>query len=300
VSPPAIRVGGIDYLNALPLTRYLTAPGEPPLSVSDQAPSALASALRAGRLDVALAPVVEYLACEDYRVVPGICISSYGAVESIRFYYRGPIEEVRRVGLDTSSRTSALLTRLLFRERWRGAPRFLPLEPQAGLRWLEGEEAGSSGDAAGGAALGSLDALLLIGDAALRSTRPCGWEVLDLGTEWSRWTGLPFVYAFWICRREIGSPALVRRLEAAKRTGIARVDDIVRGLHLPRVGLDASQAREYLRRTIQFDLGPAQIEGLAAFFRLLERNGLIAAAPRPLSFVETGVVAASAGRRDLT
>ena len=134
-----------------------------------------------------------------------------------------------------------------------------------------------------------LDAVLLIGDAALRSSRVTGWEVRDLGTEWTRWTGLPFVYAFWMCRGGTCPVSLTERLEEAKRVGLARIDDIVESLDLPgSIGLDAAACRDYLRRTIQFDLGPEQLDGLAFFYGLLEQHGLVAAAPASLRFVAEG------------
>ncbi|MBI4601297.1 MAG: menaquinone biosynthesis protein [Planctomycetes bacterium] len=255
-----VRVGGIDYLNALPLTRYLAGGGSPPLEVSNHAPSALASKLRSGELDLALAPVVEYPAREEYRVLPRICIASYGEVRSIRFYHRRPLADLRRVGLDASSRTSALLTRLLFRELWRGTPRFVDAAPP------EAEAALAAPADRRGA---SLDGILLIGDVALRNAAPLGWEVLDLGTVWTRWTGLPFVYAFWIWRGGPAPAGLLERFERAKAAGLARVDDIVREAPLPP-GLDAPAARHYLGRVLGYDLGGAQVEGLIEFFSRLE------------------------------
>ena len=291
---PPVRVGGIDYLNALPLTRYLRTSGEPRLDVSEHAPSVLASSLRAGELDVALAPVVEYLAREEYTVVPGLCISSYGAVESIRFYARREPSKVRVVAVDTSSRSSVLLLRLLYRELWRGRPRFVPAAPERLLRVLgasstsstspDAPDAPDAQDAQDGA---GPDAVLVIGDAALRSSAGPGWELLDLGTEWTRWTGLPFVYAFWIWRGGPAPGGLVRRFQEARDVGLARVDDIVAGVSLPEEGpFTSADCRDYLRRSIQYDLGPRQIEGLELFFSLLERNGLTAARPRAISYVD--------------
>lgn len=272
-----IRLGGIDYLNALPLTRYLESGGVPALDVSDHPPSRLATLLHAGELDVAVAPVVEYLRRPQYEVAPGICISSYGAVESIRLYFRRPLSETRAVGLDTSSRSSALLVRLLYRELWGGHPRFSQLDPQEACKVLA---KGGGGDTPVDAE-GSLDAILLIGDAALRQPQPTGWEVIDLGTEWSRWTGQPFVYAFWICREGVLSDALLARLYEAKRHGIAKIDEISRECGAAR-GIGEVACRHYLRQTIQYDFGPSEQEGLRLFFSLLERNGLVATPLRPV------------------
>jgi chorismate dehydratase len=269
-----VRVGGIDYLNALPLTHYLAtaaSDGGPAILLSNHPPSALADKLRGGELDAALVPVVEYLARPSYRIFPGPCISSYGEVRSIRLYHRKPLREARLVGIDSSSRTSALLTRLLFEELWLGKPEYVELSPEASLALIE---AGDRPAAAGGEAP---DAALLIGDAALSARPGAGWDCSDLGTEWTRLTGLPFVYAFWVWRGGPSLPGLTDLFLRAKDTGTARIDDIVNAVSLPGK-MDAPLARDYLRRVIQYDLGPLQLEGLALFFEKLHSARL---APEP-------------------
>ncbi len=315
--PPALRVGGIDYLNALPLTEYLSLDGTPAIDLRNLAPSALATGLREGDLDVALVPVVEYLERDDYLIIPDICVSSYGAVESIRLYFRRPLGELRRVGLDASSCTSALLTRLFLRTLWISQPEVLSIEPAAALRYLSSEEVGSRSAGAREPIAGpaDLDALLLIGDTALHRDVPAGWRCIDLGNEWTRLTGLPFVYAFWVCRgdacpRGAAQAELVDRFRRARDVGLCHIDDIVRryveslrGDETRRPARGAARVegtageeggatwvaevrwREYLSRAIQYDLGPAQLEGLEHFFALVGREGLHARAPRPLRFV---------------
>ncbi len=319
--PSTLRVGGIDYLNALPLTEYLTLEGSPAIDLQNLAPSALATGLRAGDLDVALVPVVEYLERDDYLIIPDICVASYGAVQSIRLYHRRPLTELRRVGLDSSSRTSALLARLFLRTRWRSDPEILTIEPWAALDYLASQEP-STGRAGGGEPIDGpddLDAVLLIGDTALRQDVPAGWRFIDLGNEWTRLTGLPFVYAFWVCsgdtcRRGEASEGLVDRFREARDVGISHIDDIVRRYvqtgrgagadaassnrgatrSVPRSAFGSEGAatwteevrwRDYLSRVIEYGLGPAQLEGLEQFFSLLGREGLHGGAPRPLRFV---------------
>ncbi len=255
------RVGAIDYLNALPLTRYLKEAGEPALSVSSHSPAVLAEKLRCGELDIALVPVVEYLARKEYRVLPGISIASYGEVRSIRFFHRRELSQLRLVGLDDSSRTSAALTRILFHDLWKGRPELVPLSPADGVRGLE-----SGGHFEGREAL---DGLLLIGDAALTAQVPSGWESIDLGMEWTRWTGLPLVYALWVWRGGPAPSGLTQKLVAAKQQGIARIDDIVRE-HCSKSGGDPVSCRHYLYRTIQYDLDRVHIDGLLEYVRRLE------------------------------
>lgn len=271
----SLRVGGIDYLNAQPLIHSLldhasVADRELPLEVSLHRPRVLAELLGTGNLDVALVPVV---ACfdpgRDWRIVPGLSIASWGPVRSIRLYHRAPLERVTRVALDASSRTSVVLTRLLFIERWGARPAFESVEPGRLRSEILGVELDSE-----------YDAVLLIGDDALSCGRYPGWEEVDLGSEWTGWTGLPFVYAVWAARdfgnaeESIGA-ALTERLLDARWRGFARIDEIVAHGRRP-AGLGEAECRDYLVRTIRYDLGREELEGLELFVRRSRAAGLLA------------------------
>ncbi|HLU47373.1 MAG TPA: menaquinone biosynthesis protein [Planctomycetota bacterium] len=268
-----LRVGAIDYLNARPLVVSLDPDGDPPLEIENHRPSVLAERLARGELDVALVPVVTCVdPAHDWRVLPGISISSWGPVRSIRLYHRAPLESVRRVALDTSSRTSVILTRLLFAKRWGARPGFEPVDP-ATLRTKVLRDAREPGDA------GAFDAALVIGDDALSCGRFPGWDEVDVGLEWTSFTGLPFVYAVWACRVPPGGedelpPDLAERFLAARWRGFARIDEIVARGRRPD-GLSEAECRDYLARTIRYDLGPAEIEGLETFLSLARGEGIL-------------------------
>ncbi len=261
-----LRVGGIDYLNSRPLLEALPAALGPEIEIENHSPSELARRLRSGDLDIALVPVAEFFSGPpEYRIVPGISISSYGPVESIRFFHHKPLREIETVGLDSSSMTSSLLVRLLFAEIWapgRPAPSFTPISPKEGKLAFSGEDS-------------DFDAILLIGNEALEASFPADWETVDLGTEWTRLTGLPFVYAFWVYRGP-PIPGLVEALWRSRDLGKARIDEIVEKGPLPS-GMSPAGARRYLCRMIQHELGPAQIEGLLEFQRRARNLGLLAA-----------------------
>ena len=138
--------------------------------------------------------------------MPGAAIASRGPVRSVCLFHRGPLERVRRVALDTSSRTSSALVRVLLRERLGHDPQYVPMAP--GLVDM----------------LAVADAALMIGDPALDHEGDV--PRLDLGEEWLRVTGLPFVFAFWAGRAGSVSPAGVRRLQTALAAGVAHVDEI--------------------------------------------------------------------------
>ncbi len=281
-----LKVGGIDYLNSRPLIETFDQVAGREVELFNEPPSELARLLREGELDVALIPVAEYLTQSsetEYQIVPGLGISSYGKVESIKLFYHGALSEIQRVGLDRSSMSSVLLTKLLFHSkpdaRWRGEkhvglPQFEKLTVESGIEQVEKSIDPSQ----------SSMAILLIGDAAIKAKPGSGWSTLDLGLEWTRWTGLPFVYAFWAYR---GKPpkGLIRCLEEVAKTGFAAIDRIVDQSHRP-TGMNRDEALRYLSHVIRFRLQDAEIKGLTEFSHRLNEAGLVKD-PQPLRFIDS-------------
>ncbi|HLJ98156.1 MAG TPA: menaquinone biosynthesis protein [Gemmataceae bacterium] len=252
-----IRIGAVNYLNTKPLIYDLPLLA-PEVELVLDVPSRLADQLHAGSLDVALIPVIEYFRAGGYAIVPDIAIASRGPVLSVTLFSRVPWPEIRRVALDEGSRTSAVLAQILLRRRHDVQPELelLPLDRNA-------EESNA-------------DAVLLIGDRAMRACLPGFAHAFDLGQEWFDWTGLPFVYAVWAVRAgaELGPVAVA--LNEAKRRGCGRLG-IIAEQEAPRLGLDAGFCRRYLSTIIRFDLGPQEQAGLDHFYQLACELGL---APR--------------------
>src|SRR6516164_5730003 len=176
-----VRIGAVNYLNTKPLICDLDELA-PDARLSLELPSRLADLLAEGDLDVALIPSIEYFRAGTYRVVPDIAIASRGPVLSVTLFSRVPWSGIRRVALDEGSRTSAALCQVLLRKRHGVHPEFVPLPLDH-----EAENADT-------------DAVLLIGDRAMRACLPGFAHAFDLGQEWHDWTGLPFVYAVWAVR----------------------------------------------------------------------------------------------------
>src|SRR5262249_53051898 len=147
---------------------------DPRFRLSAEVPSVVAERLHEGDIDLGTIPSIEY-AFGDYAIVPGIAIASRGPVRSVCLYFDGPLCAVRRVAVDTSSRTSAALVKILLHERLGGDLEYVPMGP-------------SLDDM-----LAAADAALLIGDPALYAASDV--PRLDLGEEWTKATGLPFVYS---------------------------------------------------------------------------------------------------------
>jgi len=250
-----LRLGVVSYLNAEPLVSGLES--EAAFELQRDLPARVAERLHAGEIDLGLLPSIEY-ARGDYALVPGVAIASRGPVRSVRLLLPGPLEAVRRVALDQSSRTSQALCRILLRERLGRDPEYVQMAPDAE------------------AMLGAADAALLIGDPALYLD--LGGPSLDLGEEWTRTTGLPFVYAFWAGRPGVIDAAGVGRLQDALARGRERLPAIAAAYN----GLGAGQAarsESYLRENVVYRLGEEELLGLREFYRRAALLGLIERAP---------------------
>ena len=257
-----LRIGAVQYLNTRPLVHGLSAAGD----LVYDLPSRLADGLSAGRLDVALIPSVEALR-GGYRIVSDACIGCRGPVMSVKVFFRTPPDRVTTLAVDEGSRTSAALARVLLAERHGIRPRVESLPIGAGLR-----------DTAA-------DAVLLIGDRAIEARgadRMTGafQVVWDLGDEWCRWTGLPFVFAVWAVRDGVEPGTLVDRLAAARDAGVANLAAIA-AVEAAAHGLTVPQCLSYLRDNLHYVLGVREREALERFGRHAAELGLLPAHVRP-------------------
>jgi chorismate dehydratase len=254
-----LRLGVVSYLNAAPLVYGLEQ--EPGLELVRDVPSRIADRLHAGELELGMIPSIEY-AFGDYAIVPGVAIASRGPVRSVVLHHRVPLEALRRVALDTSSRASVALVKTLLQQRLGRQPEYVAMAPELP------------------AMLEACDAALVIGDRALalESELPR----LDLGEEWQRQTGLPFVYAFWAGPRGAVSAADVARLQRALRDGLGRLGTIAASYNGAAAGRRETN-EAYLRSNIVFAFGDEEAAGLREFYRRAHALGLIPRAPE-LSF----------------
>lgn len=258
-----IRLGAVDYLNARPLTHGLDR--RPDLfSLRYDPPSLCAVLLHEEQIDVGMIPAIEYCRGPEYRIVPGMGIISARTVASVALFTKVPVEEVRTIAADTSSRTSNALLRILCHERFGIAPEFRPMAPDVDTM------------------LAAADAALIIGDPALfLDPAEKGVEKIDLGEQWTDMTGLPFVWAFWAGRPDALTPDGVVALEQARDAGVAHADAIAAEYGGPA---RAALGQAYLRENIQYDLGGREIAGVRKYFELAARHGLIDATREPMFY----------------
>ena len=211
--------------------------------------------LTAEEADAALIPVIEYQRIPDLRVVPGACVASRHMVRSVVLASRVPIDQVRSVALDSSSRTSAGLIRIILGKFLGVEATYEQLPPRID-QMLEGK-----------------DAALIIGDPAMLIDRS-SLRVYDLAEEWYRHTGLPFVFAFWAVRGNSTKWPGEVDFVSAKNEGLAHANEIA-AEYAHRLGLPEAELLHYLTRNIAYDLDEECLRGLALYYQLAAECELI-------------------------
>jgi len=250
-----IRIGAVTYLNSKPLIEGLAAL-LPEAELTLDYPSRLADELEAGNLDVALVPSVEVLRNPQYEIVSDACVATRGPVMSVKLYSRVPLGEIRSLALDEGSRTSAALARTMLAERYGVDPRLESLPIECSPRSVK------------------TDALLIIGDRAMHPPDEPFFATWDLGEEWLRWSGLPFVFAVWAARGGTDLGAVEEAFCRARDYGVDRAAEIARR-EAPHLGISETTAVHYLTKNLHFRLGPAERRGLRLFANLSARLGLV-------------------------
>ncbi|HWX56260.1 MAG TPA: menaquinone biosynthesis protein [Verrucomicrobiae bacterium] len=266
---PRLRISAISFLNTAPLMwdfeQGKTA-GELSeyFDLSYTVPAQCAEQLKAGTADIGIIPVAAYTSIPDLVVIPEVAIASKGPVRSILLISKVPLEKIRNVATDNSSRTSAALLEIFLGKFVGITPGFTPQTPdlEEMLRWH--------------------DACLLIGDPALQASA-AGCYVYDLAEQWHRWTGHPFVFAFWAVRKAaLGevSPGLdlSKAFQQSRDHGLLHLDEIA-ATWAPRLKLGKAVLREYLTNNIDYSLDSENLRGLKLFFRYAAECNVLPAAP---------------------
>jgi chorismate dehydratase len=277
-----LRISIVQYLNTAPLVwGFTNGPLVGRYDLSFTVPSQCAEALRAGAADIAIIPAIEYQRIPGLVVLPDLAIASQNRVRSLLILAKKPIEQVRSIALDRSSRSTQALTRILAAEHWKISPEFFETEPDLG------------------AMLARADAALLIGDPALslsiaiekKSTvSPQGravcqaailgipgaeiFHIYDVVGEWRKFSSLPAVMAVWAARPEVVTPEVLVDFSASRDFGLGQIPAIcleaARELKLPQPALES-----YLRHNIDFSLGKENRRGLERYFQEAAKLGLI-------------------------
>jgi chorismate dehydratase len=254
-----MRISAISYLNTAPLM-WGFEHGLGDFEISYTVPSQCAADLARGTADIGIIPSAAYATIPNLAIIPGVAIAAKQAVRSILLVSRKPLADIRTVALDNSSLTSVALVRLLFERFWGGDIEYLSANPDLH------------------AMLATSDAALLIGDPALQVDRT-RYKTWDLAEEWIRFTGKPFVFAFWAVRQDSLKDCrrnLAVDFQASLNWGLQSetLDEISR-IWSPRLGLSEPDVREYLTRNIHFYLDADCLEGLKLFYRYGHECGVL-------------------------
>jgi chorismate dehydratase len=251
-----IKTGVVEYLNTLPLI-YGLQKGRlsHKFELIKNVPSRLADDLKELLLDIALIPAIEYARLKGtFYIVPDLCIGADGPVKSVSLFFKKELSDIRRVALDTSSRTSVAMARLILSEKYNIKPEFISMKPDLNQM------------------LKSADAAVMIGDIALEEgMRTPHW--LDLAEEWKEWTGYPFVFALWAARDLEFPSNQLKLLSESLDLGMEHIDDIAEE-YAQTHPQDKKFYADYLRNNIQYRLTEDHLEGLRAFWEMSFYHGL--------------------------
>lgn len=270
---PRLRVSAISYLNTAPLMwNFEHEPTAHVLrnhfQIEYTIPSRCAELLANSQADIGIIPVAAYATIPDLRILPGIAIASHAAVRSILLVSERPLEQVRSVAIDSSSRTSAALVQVLFAKHFRQEVKFEQASPELDSM------------------LARHDAALLIGDPALKVDRS-RYRAWDLAEEWRVFSGKPFVFAFWAVRAAAAADEELARIgeifRESRDRGLMHFEEIAQEW-APKLSLSRDLIVSYLTENIHYSLGPEYIEGMQLFFRYADEMGVLPRAPE-LHFV---------------
>ena len=246
----SLRVGCVKYLNARPLIRGWSG------NVEFDHPSALCHRLAKSQLDVALVSSFEFLRNPIYRIVDDVSISSDGPVYSVVVAHRGEFSNIEEIELDPASETAVNLLRCLL------------------------AELGLTGSVPGSAGL-SL-ARLIIGDRAIRfrQNHAGEFQFWDLGEQWKKLTGLPFVYALWLIRPEVpDANSIAQRLRGLRDENLADIPVIVSDAVTDVADNKQEITQEFLDRYynehLRFSFGTREKQGLLTFADLCAKHGVL-------------------------
>ena len=260
-----MHISAISYLNTAPLMwdfeRGVAGQG---FDISYTVPSQCAVELQQRSADIGIIPSAACATVPGLAILPGVAIAATRAVRSILLVGKKPIEQIHTVALDSSSLTSVALVRILFEKYWKRAPRFNSLLPDLEAMLVEH------------------DAALLIGDPALKVDRS-KYATWDLAEEWIRFTGKPFVFAFWAVtqasaeRAPVDLAAIFQQsrdhgLEPRNLATIAETWSV-------KLGMAKMDVIEYLTANIHYYLDEACLEGLQLFYRYAHECNVIPGVP---------------------
>ena len=260
------RLAASSYLNSAPLIwSFLNGSHSGSVDFVEAVPAHCARLLAESTVEGALIPVIEYQRIPSGYLVPNVCVGSRKEVLSVVLVSKNKtLENIRSIALDESSRTSATLVKVIFRE-------FLEREPEWTTCAPHIQEMLEKNDAA-----------LIIGDPGMGFRRQ-GLNVWDMASLWREHTGLGFVFAMWMVSDETVERARLVDFAQARDEGVAHIDQIVE-TYRDKIPMPIAELRNYLTENIVFNVDEAMEKGLRLYFELAFKHKLIETV-KPLRFI---------------
>jgi chorismate dehydratase len=244
-----IRVGIVNYLNTKPLIYGLERPPVAGLiELIGDYPSRIASMLINDEIDVGLIPIAVIPELSTYHIVGDHCIGAEGEIASVALFSEVPMEQIEKIYLDYQSRTSVALLKYLVKEYWGITPEYISASDENYRKQIKGTTAG-----------------LVIGDRAFEQ-RKISTFIYDLGSEWKKITGLPFVFAAWVSKNLLPAD-FIQLFDVANEEGIHHIDHI-----LNENPFDLFDLRKYYTMHLSYRLTDQKRKGMEHFLHILKQE----------------------------
>jgi chorismate dehydratase len=256
-------VAASSYLNSAPLIwSFNHGSCRNEVELVDAVPARCADLLADESVDFALVPVIEYQRIGKAKLVADVCVGSRERVRSVVLTSRlNNLKKIKSVAIDESSRTSATLVKIIFKEFMGFEPRWTTTSPDIKQMLREN------------------DAALIIGDPGMLFARD-HLHVWDMAGLWKENTGLGFVFAMWMSREN--TETHIPDFAAARDEGVAKIEEIV-SEYASQTQLAPEEIRDYLNKNIVFQIDENLSLGMQLYFKLAHKHGLIPEM-KPLQF----------------
>jgi len=244
-----IKVGVVNYLNTKPLVYGLERePISSQIELIGDYPSRLAEMLLNNEIDIGLVPVAVLPKLKEYHIVSDYCIGTEGEIASVALFSEVPMQEIEKVLLDYQSQTSVALLKFLMKEYWGISPEMVTATNEEYRNQITGTTAG-----------------LVIGDRAFEQ-RKISTFIYDLGSEWRKITGLPFVFAVWVSTKKLHDD-FIKLFDEANAAGLQHINEIAAA-----TPFDLYDLKKYYELHLSYLLDAKKREGLSYFLQIIENR----------------------------
>lgn len=245
----AIKISVVSYLNSKPFIYGIQHSGLlKNIDLELDIPSVCAEKLLTGKADIGLVPVAIIPQNKNFNIISDFCIGTKNEVYSVALFSEVPIDEIENVYLDFHSRTSVMLTRILFKNYWKKSPNFLQADEDF-ISKISGKNAG-----------------VIIGDRTFGLHEKFNF-VYDLASNWFDYTGLPFVFACWVSTKTLDEKFLTFFNEAL-RFGLDHVEDVIE--EYENNSVYNTDVKKYLTHYLDYNLDAPKKQALQRFWKEIE------------------------------